>query len=96
VQTTYAGYPECNASLTNNYYKALPAVVFGVLYNSQGQALLIETGIVPASTPVASGATVYVQVAFPGLSHGTYTASLFVESSAGTALSNTATCSLSV
>ena len=91
VQTVGA-YKAIVASYTNNSNAPQTAVVYAVVHNAAGQTVLISTSTISP----AAGASAQAQLILFGLPSGSYTATLFVTSTGGTAISGTTTVSVTL
>jgi hypothetical protein len=83
VKSTQGPYTGISSTFTNNSPSPETAFVYAVVHNALGQTVDISTATVTAS---AGGSATAFNVLF-GLAPGTYTISVFVTSSSGTAIS---------
>jgi len=92
VQSTQGAYSGVSSSFTNNSNAPVTGFVYAVVHNALGQTVDISTATVSAP----AGGSVSAFNALFGLPPGTYSVSLFVTSSAGTAISGTSTVSVTI
>jgi hypothetical protein len=92
ASTTQGPYTGVTSSFTNNSNAPLTAFVYAVAHNALGQTVDISTATVTAS---AGGSATAFNVLF-GLPPGTYSVTIFVTSSSGTAISGTSTVSVTI
>jgi len=90
--TKQGGNTIISASYTNNSNAPQTAFVYAVVHNALGQTVLYTTATI---TPGAGSSQVGQLVLF-GLAPGTYSASVFVVSGSGTALSTPTTVSVTI
>jgi hypothetical protein len=81
-----------SASFTNNSNAPQTAFIYAVVHNALGQTVYYTT----ATISPAAGATATGQLVLFGLAPGTYSATVFVVSASGTALSTTTNVSVTV
>jgi len=89
VQGAYNGI---TSSFTNTSNEPVTAFVYAVVHNALGQTVDISTATITA--PVGGSATAF-NIVF-GLPPATYSVTIFVTSSAGTAISSTSTVSVTI
>jgi hypothetical protein len=82
-----------SASYTNTSNAPQTAYIYAVVHNALGQTVLYATSTLNG---VAPGASETGQLVLFGLPSGTYTANVFVVSTSGTALSTSATVSVTI
>jgi hypothetical protein len=82
-----------STSFTNNSNAPQTAYIYAVVHNALGQTVLYATSTLNG---VAPGASETGQLVLFGLPSGTYTATVFVVSTTGTALSTSATVSVTI
>ena len=82
-----------STSFTNNSNAPQTAYIYAVVHNALGQTVLYATSTLNG---VAPGASETGQLVLFGLPSGTYTATVFVVSTSGTALSTSATVSVTI
>jgi hypothetical protein len=82
-----------STSFTNNSNAPQTAYIYAVVHNALGQTVLYATSTLNG---VAPGASQTGQLVLFGLPSGTYTATIFVVSTSGTALSTSATVSVTI
>jgi hypothetical protein len=82
-----------SASYTNTSNAPQTAYIYAVVHNALGQTVLYATSTLNG---VAPGASQTGQLVLFGLPSGTYTATVFVVSTSGTALSTSATVSVTI
>ena len=92
TKTTQGVYNGISSVFTNNSNAPVTAFVYAVVHNALGQTIDISTATVTA--PSGGSASAF-NVLF-GLPPGTYSVSLFVTSSAGTAISSSTTVSVTI
>jgi len=92
TQTTQGAYNGVSSIFTNNSNAPVTGFVYAVVHNALGQTVDISTATVSAP----AGGSVSAFNALFGLPPGTYSVSLFVTSSAGTAISSTITVSVTI
>jgi len=92
VQSTQGAYSGVSSSFTNNSNAPVTGFVYAVVHNALGQTVDISTATVSAP----AGGSVSAFNALFGLPPGTYSVSLFVTSSSGTAISRTSTVSVTI
>jgi len=92
TQTTQGAYNGVSSIFTNNSNAPVTGFVYAVVHNALGQTVDISTATVSAP----AGGSVSAFNALFGLPPGTYSVSLFVTSSAGTAISSTSTVSVTI
>ena len=90
--TSQGVYKGISSVFTNNSNAPVTAFVYAVVHNALGQTIDISTATVTAPT---GGSASAFNVLF-GLPPGTYSVSLFVTSSAGTAISSSTTVSVTI
>jgi hypothetical protein len=83
AKSTQGAYTGITSTFTNNSNAPVTAFVYAVVHNALGQTVDISTATVTAS---AGGSATAFNALF-GLAPGTYTISIFVTSSSGTAIS---------
>jgi len=89
---TQGSYNGVSSSFTNNSNAPVTGFVYAVVHNALGQTVDISTATISASSGGSANA---FNVLF-GLAPGTYSVTLFVTSSAGTAISSTSTVSVTI
>jgi len=92
AQSTQGAYSGISSSFTNNSNAPVTGFVYAVVHNALGQTVDISTATISAP----AGGSVSAFNALFGLPPGTYSVSLFVTSSAGTAISSTSTVSVTI
>jgi len=92
TQTTQGAYNGVSSQFTNNSNAPVTGFVYAVVHNALGQTVDISTATITAP----AGGTVSAFNALFGLAPGTYSVTLFVTSSAGTAISGTSTVSVTI
>lgn len=92
AQSTQGAYNGISSSFTNNSNAPVTGFVYAVVHNALGQTVDISTATISAP----AGGSVSAFNALFGLPPGTYSVSLFVTSSAGTAISSTSTVSVTI
>lgn len=92
TQTTQGIYNGVTTSFTNNSNAPVTGFVYAVVHNALGQTVDISTATITA--PAGGSATAFN--ALFGLPPGTYSVSIFVTSSSGTAISTTSTASVTI
>lgn len=92
AQSTQGVYTGISSSFTNNSNAPVTAVAYAVVHNALGQTVDISTATISAA---AGASTTAFNVLF-GLAPGTYSVSIFVTSSSGTAISTTSTVSVTI
>jgi len=92
AQGTQGAYSGVTSSFTNNSNAPVTGFVYAVVHNALGQTVDISTATISAP----AGGSVSAFNALFGLPPGTYSVSLFVTSSAGTAISSTSTVSVTI
>jgi len=93
TQTTIGSNKATQSSFTNNSNAPITAIVYAVVHNAAGQTVAYSTATL-TNVPAGSSATAY-NVLF-GLAPGTYSVTIFVTSTSGTAISGTSTVSVTV
>jgi hypothetical protein len=83
AKSTQGPYTGVTSTFTNNSPSSVTAYVYAVVHNALGQTVDISTATITAS---AGGSATSFNVLF-GLAPGTYTVTVFVTSSSGTAIS---------
>jgi hypothetical protein len=91
-QSAQGPYQGITSTFTNNSNAPVTAFVYAVVHNALGQTVDISTATITA--PAGGSATAF-NVLF-GLPSGTYSVSLFVTSSSGTAISTSSTVSVTI
>jgi len=91
-QTTQGAYQGISSTFTNNSNAPVTAFVYAVVHNALGQTVDISTATITAP---AGGSASAFNVLF-GLPSGTYSVTIFVTSSSGTAISGTSTVSVTI
>jgi len=92
TQTTQGAYNGISSQFTNNSNAPVTGFVYAVVHNALGQTVDISTATITAP----AGGSVSAFNALFGLAPGTYSVTLFVTSSAGTAISTTSTVSVTI
>jgi hypothetical protein len=92
TQTTQGAYTGISSSFTNNSNAPVTGFVYAVVHNALGQTVDISTATVSAP----AGGQVSAFNALFGLAPGTYSVTMFITSSAGTAISSTSTVSVTI
>jgi len=92
AQSQQGQYQGVTSTFTNNSPAPLTAFVYAVVHNALGQTVDISTATVTAS---AGGSTTAFNALF-GLAPGTYSVTIFVTSSSGTAISGPSTASVTI
>jgi len=92
AKSTQGTYTGITSTFTNNSDAPVTAFVYAVVHNALGQTVDISTATVTAS---AGGSATAFNALF-GLPPGTYSVTIFVTSSAGTAISATSTVSVTI
>jgi len=90
--TKSGGNTLIQASFTNNSNAPQTAYIYAVVHNALGQTVYYTT----ATVSPAAGATQTGQLVLFGLAPGSYTATVFVVSTSGTALSTSSTVSVTI
>jgi len=80
------------AAFTNNSNAQQTAVIYAVIHNAAGQTVAYTT----ATISPAAGATATGTLVLFGLAPGTYSATVFVTSTGGVAISSTSTVSVTI
>jgi len=80
------------ATFTNNSNAPQTAIVYAVVHNALGQTVYYTT----ATVSPAAGASAQAQLVLFGLPSGSYTATIFVTSTGGTAISTSSTVSVTI
>jgi hypothetical protein len=88
--TMISGQTFVTITYTNNGNTTITGIVYAVVHNSLGQTVQYTTGTI---TP-AAGASAEAFLALAGLPTGTYTVTVFVITTSGTAISTTSTVSV--
>jgi hypothetical protein len=91
--TAQGAYNGISSSFTNNSNQPVTAFAYAVVHNALGQTVDISTATL--SNVAAGGSATAFNVLF-GLAPGTYSVTIFVTSSAGTAISSTSTVSVTI
>jgi hypothetical protein len=91
--TTQGVYNGISSSFTNNSNQPVTAFAYAVVHNALGQTVDISTATL---TNVGAGQSATAFNVLFGLAPGTYSVTLFVTSSAGTAISSTSTVSVTI
>jgi len=91
--STSGGNTLISATYTNNSNAPQTAFIYAVVHNALGQTVLYTTSTL---NNIAAGGSQTGQLVLFGLAPGTYTATLFVVSTSGTALSTTSTVSVTI
>ena len=92
TQTNQGAYKGVSSTFTNNSNAPVTAFVYAVVHNALGQTVDISTATITAS---AGGSATAFNALF-GLPPGTYSVTIFVTSSSGTAISGTSTVSVTI
>jgi hypothetical protein len=92
AQTTIGSNKAVQTSYTNNSNAPLTAIVYAVVHNSAGQTVSYST----ATLNLASGASGTAYDVLFGLAPGTYSVTVFVTTTSGTAISGTSTVTVTV
>jgi len=92
TQSTQGAYNGVSSTFTNNSNAPVTGFVYAVVHNALGQTVDISTATVSAP----AGGSVSAFNALFGLPPGTYSVTIFVTSSAGTAISSTSTVSVTI
>jgi hypothetical protein len=92
AQTKQGGYTGVSSTFTNNSNAPVTAFVYAVVHNALGQTVDISTATVTA----AAGGSATAFNALFGLPPGTYSVTIFVTSSSGTAISGQTTASVTI
>jgi hypothetical protein len=92
TQTTQGAYNGISSQFTNNSNAPVTGFVYAVVHNALGQTVDISTATISAP----AGGSVSAFNALFGLAPGSYSVTLFVTSSAGTAISGTSTVSVTI
>jgi hypothetical protein len=92
TQTTQGAYTGVSTSFTNNSNAPITGFVYAVVHNALGQTVDISTATITAP----AGGSVSAFNALFGLAPGTYSVTIFVTSSSGTAISTTSTASVTI
>jgi hypothetical protein len=92
TQTTIGQNKAVQTSYTNNSNAPLTAIVYAVVHNSAGQTVAYST----ATLNLAAGASGTAYDVLFGLAPGTYSVTVFVTSTSGTAISGTSTVTVTV
>jgi len=90
--TKSGGNTLITASFTNNSNAPQTAYIYAVVHNALGQTVAYTTATISPS----AGGTQAGQLVLFGLAPGTYSATLFVVSTSGTALSTTSNVSVTI
>jgi hypothetical protein len=92
AQTTQGAYSGVTSTFTNTSNAPVTAFVYAVVHNALGQTVDISTATVTAS----AGGSVTAFNALFGLPPGTYSVTIFVTSSSGTAISTSTPVSVTI
>jgi hypothetical protein len=92
TQTTVGAYTGVSTSFTNNSNAPVTGIVYAVVHNAIGQTVDISTATISAP---AGGSTSAFNALF-GLPPGTYSVTIFVTSTSGTAISTTSTATVTI
>jgi hypothetical protein len=92
TQTTQGSYTGVSTAFTNNSNAPVTGFVYAVVHNALGQTVDISTATITAP----AGGSVTAFNALFGLPPGTYSVTIFVTSSSGTAISSTTTASVTI
>jgi len=90
---TLGAYKGIVATYTDNSNAAQTGVVYAVVHNASGQTVYYTTATI---SPAGNGGTQVADLILFGLPSGSYTATLFVTSTGGTAISGTTTVSVTL
>ncbi len=92
TETTQGAYKGVQSTFTNTSNAPVTAFVYAVVHNALGQTVDISTATITA--PAGGSATAFN--ALFGLPSGTYSVTLFITSSSGTAISGTSTVTVTI